>query len=391
MVTRQLGYMGYFDRESCDLDEFKVLTSQNLQAADVPLAAEVIKNVPIYDMAVLGAHLEDTDKRRALLAEWGWVFGHSAGVIALRGAYADTAPIDRATKVFHEIIEEEKSVTSGADHFAAAGANDRIWNALQKQCMKDPDGFAEYVANTAIDAACEAWLGPHYQMTTQVNQVRPGGAAQVAHRDYHLGFMTYDKAAAYPMNAHLVSASLTLQGAIAHCDMPIESGPTKLLPFSQLYGPGYLAANLDDHRAYFEEACIQVPLKKGDALFFNPALFHAAGANTSKDILRMANLIQYSSPFGRSIETVDRDAMSRAIFPALLKLKAAGMSEARLHAAIAATAEGYSFPTNLDNDPPIGGLAPKTQADILRQAVAEDWGQEALDAELTALQTRQRA
>ena len=30
-------------------------------------------------------------------------------------------------------------------------------------------------------------------------------------------------------------------------------------------------------------------------------------------------------------------------------------------AAIAATAEGYSFPTNLDNDPPKGGLAPETQ------------------------------
>ena len=37
--------------------------------------------------------------------------------------------------------------------------------------------------------------------------------------------------------------------------------------------------------------------------------------------------------------------------------------------AIAAAAEGYSFPTNLDSDPPMGGLAPKTQAELTREAL----------------------
>lgn len=38
---------------------------------------------------------------------------------------------------------------------------------------------------------------------------------------------------------------------------------------------------------------------------------------------------------------------------------------------IAASAEGYAYPTNLDTDLPSGGLAPKSQAQIFREALAE--------------------
>ena len=41
--------------------------------------------------------------------------------------------------------------------------------------------------------------------------------------------------------------------------------------------------------------------------------------------------------------------------------------------AIAACAEGYAFPTNLDRDPPIGGLAPQTQQQLMKKALAENW------------------
>ena len=51
---------------------------------------------------------------------------------------------------------------------------------------------------------------------------------------------------------------------------------------------------------------------------------------------------------------------------------------------VAASAEGYAFPTNLDRDQPIGGLAPETQAELVWRALQEDWSPEALDAELTA-------
>ncbi|CUK02098.1 Phytanoyl-CoA dioxygenase (PhyH) [Ruegeria denitrificans] len=393
MVNRDLGYVGYFDRESCDLDEFKVLTSQSLSADAVPHAASVEKNIPIYDMQALRPVLDQPDTRRALLAEWAWVLDKSAGVIALKGAYADTSAIDRATEIFRQIIDEERQSGAGeGDHFAASGANDRIWNALQKQCLRDPEGFALYFGNTAVAAACEAWLGPYYQVTAQINQVRPGGKAQQAHRDYHLGFQNADCAARYPAHAHLVTAALTLQGAIAHCDMPLESGPTKLLPFSQLYPAGYLAFHDAAHRGYFEDTYVQLPLAKGDAVFFNPALFHAAGENSSADIHRMANLLQISSAFGRAMEALDRRAMSQAVFPSLIALTQRGdLTGAELDAAIAAIAEGYPFPTNLDTDPPIGGNAPESQADILRQAVSERWSEAQLVAALSALQTRQAA
>ncbi|WP_136444064.1 phytanoyl-CoA dioxygenase family protein [Pacificoceanicola onchidii] len=393
MVERQLGYMGYFDRESCDLDEFKVLTSQNLLPEAVPQAASVVKNVPLYDMAEHRETLSDPSARKRLMEEWAWVLGKSAGVIVLKGAYADTTPIDRATDVFRQIIAEERVGAEGkGDHFAASGANDRIWNSLQKQCLRDPEGFALYFGNTAIAAACEAWLGPNYQMTAQVNQVRPGGKAQQAHRDYHLGFQSADNAALYPRHAHEVTATLTLQGAIAHCDMPLESGPTKLLPFSQLYGPGYLAFHDEAHRDWFEEAHVQLPLDKGDAVFFNPALFHAAGENTSANIERLVNLVQVSSAFGRAMETLDRAAMSRALHPVLVSLWQGGrLSGQAVAAAIAACAEGYPFPTNLDTDPPIGGNAPASQAQLLAEAVATGADTEAFAETLAALKTRQAA
>ena len=73
------------------------------------------------------------------------------------------------------------------------------------------------------------------------------------------------------------------------------------------------------------------------------------------------------------MESIDREAMSNAVFPALCERAAAGADERMLRNAIAACAEGYAFPTNLDRDQPIAGLAPETQADVLWQAVQESW------------------
>ncbi|MEM9678653.1 MAG: phytanoyl-CoA dioxygenase family protein, partial [Pseudomonadota bacterium] len=207
-----------------------------------------------------------------------------------------------------------------------------------------------------------------FQMTAQVNVVYPGGQAQEGHCDYHLGFMTADQTARYPAHVHAMSAQLTLQGAIAHCDMPLESGPTKLLPHSQKWSQNYLQFRDPSVRALFEEQHIQVPLAKGDMLFFSPGLLHAAGANTSRDINRMANLVQISSPFGRAMETVDRTAICKAIFPHLAK---AELSDEERESVIASSAEGYPFPTNLDRDPPINGLAPPSQQDLMRTALQE--------------------
>ncbi|MEI7290559.1 phytanoyl-CoA dioxygenase family protein [Paraburkholderia tropica] len=373
-----------YTEQACSLEEFAALIEQ---PAHVPrFTSEIQQKIPLYDCAALAASLADPARRAALLAEWAQVLDAGAGVFVLRGAYVDPAPVDAATAVFEAIIASERMQGIGAgDHFAKAGANDRIWNAQEKLCVRAPEVFARYFANPMLAAASEAWLGPGYQMTSQVNVVRPGGEAQRAHRDYHLGFLSVEEAQRYPAHVHRVSAYLTLQGAVAHSDMPVESGPTRLLPHSQRYAPGYVAWRREDFRAYFEAHCVQLPLAKGDALFFNPALFHAAGANRTADVQRMANLLQVSSPFGRAMETVNRRRMSEAVFPVLREARASGAwSAAEIEAVIASCAEGYPFPTDLDRDPPLGGLAPPSQQAIVRQALKENWTDAALRDALRA-------
>ena len=384
---------GYFYTDECSLDEFVGVVSQSLDIAELSFAAAVEKNIPIYDINALGEKLSHPETRLHIMSEWANVLRNSAGVLVLKGAYADTAPIDAASKIYNEIIEAQKEQSDGeGDHFAKAGANDRVWNSLQKLCDRSPETFARYFGNVAIATVCEAWLGPNYQMTAQINLVRPGGAAQQAHRDYHLGFQTAEVSSQYPAHVHDLSPALTLQGAVAHTDMPVETGPTKLLPFSQLYRAGYAAWRREDFRDYFETHQVQLPLSKGDAVFFNPALFHAAGENFSESTGRMANLLQVSSAFGRAMETVDRKTMSEQLFPAIAKLQGEGaLTKGEIEAAVAACAEGYSFPTNLDRDPPIGGLAPETQQAIFHKALNEKWSIQAFSEALNNLSKRQMA
>ena len=373
-------HIGYFDPDVCDIAEFEALIDRKTDPASVPHASDIQSEVPIYDAAML-------DINHAVMAEWASSLMHGAGIVVLKNAYPDTGILDEATAVYQDIIAAEKG-SSGADHFAASGANDRVWNSLEKLCLAAPDVFLRYFANPAIAAVSEAWLGPNYQMTAQVNLVYPGGAAQLAHRDYHLGFQLAEVSCAYPAHVHDLSPALTLQGAVAHCDMPVESGPTKLLPFSQTYRAGYAAWRRDDFRSLFERRYIQLPLAKGDAVFFNPALFHGAGANSSTDIHRMANLLQVSSAFGRAMETVDRRGMSKALYPHAVASKNR-LSTTEMAATIGACAEGYSFPTNLDRDPPLGGLAPETQAALFARALNEDMDQAAFEAALDAMAGRQ--
>ncbi|KMW57911.1 Protein involved in biosynthesis of mitomycin antibiotics/polyketide fumonisin [Candidatus Rhodobacter oscarellae] len=361
----------WFDLEAGDIDAFAAQIPAATDPADWPNAAEVVRSVLIYDGAAIRAM--DATAQAALMGEWARAFLAGPGIVVIKGAYDDLSVLDRATDLFTRMIEQERqSGAGGGDHFAKPGANDRVWNALQKHCLADPEGFALYYGNICLELVSTAWLGPNYQFTAQVNRVNPGGTAQTAHRDYHLGFMTREDASRWPVHAHLLSPALTLQGAVAHVDMPLKSGPTLYLPYSQRYPEGYIAFNKPEFQAYFAQHHVQLPLEKGDAAFFNPALMHGAGNNVSSDILRLANLLQVSSAFGRPIETVDRGAMARALLEPLQTLLAAGrLSEAQAHAAIAATAEGYAYPTNLDTDPPVGGLAPLSQAEIMRRALAE--------------------
>ena len=81
--------------------------------------------------------------------------------------------------------------------------------------------------------------------------------------------------------------------------------------------------------------------------------------------------------------------MSRVLYPALLSLQTNGrLTPAETNAAIAATAEGYAYPTNLDTDPPVGGLAPLSQAEIFRQALSNGTSPEEFDGQMNAWESR---
>src|SRR5204862_478378 len=190
--------------------------------ADYPYASTVEQNVLIYDGARLRKQLSRPACRPPVENELARALLDGPGIVVLTGAFDDPWVIDRATWQFEAIIAAQRAAGGAAgEHFAAAGQNDRIWNALEKLALRAPE------------------------------------------------------------------------------------------------------------------------------VFFNPALFHAAGANRTADVRRMANLLQVASAFGRAMEAVDRAAMSVAVSPALQGMADDGASPAAIANVIAACAEGYPFPTNL--------------------------------------------
>lgn len=378
-----------FTDEQINVADLANICQRSTSLEDYPFAAATAENIVIYHGERVHKVLIDPQSERALQAEWTRCLKDGPGVFVVKGAYSDLSVIDRTTAAFKEIIAQEKASGSGqGDHF---GTNERVWNSLQKACLYDPDLFVDYYKNPVLALACRSWLGPHYQMTAQVNNVKPGGAAQAAHRDYHLGFQSEGIIRQFPAHVQQASQYLTLQGAIAHCDMPLESGPTLFLPYSQLYKPGYLAIRQDPFRQYFDQHRSQIPFEKGDMVFFSPALFHGAGTNRSNQD-RMANLVQISSAFGRPMETINRLKMIEAVYPVLLRRKLNGsISNRECGDTVASTADGYSFPTNLDSDPPLGGNAPETAAQMVHRALNQSWPLEQLMAELKKYAKRRLA
>ena len=390
----------HFQVESLRLEDFKQICSRTIDNSTYPLACAVQHNIPIYDLEALEAGPESItpETLTQLQDEWHHILHSGPGVFVLQKMYNPTrySTILSATdNAFNKIIARERqSKTSKGDHFAASGSNDRIWNSFNKHGSEDPSSFIDYYSNPWLATVCSAWLGPAYRVTAQVNAVHPGGAAQEAHRDFHLGFQEADACSLFPAQTQLATQFLTLQGAVAHTDMPLESGPTRFLPFSQTYPPGYLAWRQPEFRAFFQENYVSLPLALGDGVFFNPALFHAAGANIMSPetgFRRVANLLQISSPFGKPMETVDSLPLISATWDLLLKrYRAAGnqvadtnldpcfsLAAREVRAFVQAVGEGYPFPTNLDRRPPApSGMAPESEQDILLKGLEMGWSRE---------------
>ena len=370
-----------------DFDKFRDIVSTSTDLSDWSRANAVEQNVLIYHGPDVVKVADDAKEREEIKSEWMKVLNEGPGIFVVTEAFRDLAVVDTATETFKELIRRQHlEGEQGGDHFAAPGSNDRVWNVFEKHCLANPQNFIDYYENDILALASEAWLGFGYQITAQVNQVNPGGKAQRPHRDYHLGFMSKERLAQYPALVHALSPLLTLQGAVAHCDMPRETGPTMYLPYSQCYPRGYMDFSLAEFQDHFATHYSQLPLKNGDMVFFNPALMHAAGENRTQDIRRIINVLQISSIMGRPMETVNRTGILHAIYPLLLAHPPQNDQEKAAQTRIInACAHCYPFPANLDTHPPINGLAPLSQRDVLEACLAESHPTTEFLQQLTAL------
>ena len=337
----------YFSQSDIDYDDLAKICSQKTLQEDYPFADSVSNNVVIYDANYLESFIGDSENELRLKTELHQVLEGGPGVFVIRNLYRHDA-IDQSNNIFEKILESEDNTSN--DHFAS-GTNTRIWNAFQKVALEDPEAFISYYSNNLLKLVAESWCGPNSQMTAQVNIVRPGGEMQKPHRDYHLGFQENQVVELFPISAHRLSNYLTLQGGVAHTDMPLASGPTMVLPYSQQYELGYLAWRDNACTDFFNDNAVQNQMNKGDGIFFNPALLHGAGSNTTKDFHRIGNLLQISSPFGKTMERIDYLKIINRIYPLLLEHSInKTLSEKLIENVLVCATDGYAFPTNLDND-----------------------------------------
>ena len=338
----------FFKVKDVNPKEFEDIIKNKAKKEDFTLCDDLQKNVPIYHSKKIFSAKNKEDYKNEL----NYIFEKGPGVVVFKQMYEDLSLIDKKNEIFYEIHKEDKELYPEFSHFTGPNPNLRIWNTLEKAALKNSECFINYYKNPIIRLVSESWLGSFYQVTSQVNSVKPNGKAQSPHRDYHLGFQEDYTVEKFPLNAQVMSQMLTLQGAIAHSDMPIESGPTMLLPFSQQYPLGYLAYREKTFQDIFHENYIQLPLEKGDGVFFNPALFHGSGNNHSNSD-RIANLLQISSAFGKPMETLNFEKMTMSLYqPLLEKFINKQIDREELENVCLCICDNYSFPTNIAKDVP---------------------------------------
>lgn len=125
-----------------------------------------------------------------------------------------------------EVLPDEVTTSAGLEQTTVSGTH-------SVNDIPRIRGHFRVLLESLAAAHSRAWLGPLRQPTAQVHVFRPGAKSQIPHCDDRIGFQVKDSCAKTPSIVHAASQSLTIQGAVAHLNMSIRSGPTRLLPFSQ--------------------------------------------------------------------------------------------------------------------------------------------------------------
>src|SRR4029078_4218181 len=102
-------------------------------------AAGCEKSVRVCSAPTLAATTSTPEGRRAAQAEVVKALTAGPGIVVFKRAYADLDVVDRAAGALDDLIDQQgRSGVVGGDHFAKPGANDRVWNALEKLALHDP-------------------------------------------------------------------------------------------------------------------------------------------------------------------------------------------------------------------------------------------------------------
>src|SRR5262245_29500295 len=130
MVEVSARVQPWLGESAFQLDELRTLTERDTDLSAYPHAADVRQNVLVYSAAEMV--LAD---RRALQAELISALADGPGVVVFAGAFPDPV-VDAASAAFTDLIAAQRAAGGAAgDHFGAAGANDRVWNAAQKLAL----------------------------------------------------------------------------------------------------------------------------------------------------------------------------------------------------------------------------------------------------------------
>jgi hypothetical protein len=301
---------GYLSADDCRLADLIDLVSQKTDLADYPYAAAVEQNTLIYDGARLRKELSGPAGRLRVEGELARALLDGPGIVMLAGAFDDPWVIDRATRQFEAIIAAQRAAGGAAgDHFAAAGQNDRIWNALEKLALRP-----RYSRTTTPTTSSRPCAGPGWGPAIRSPR-RSTWSTRAARRRACTGTTTWGSP-----------------------PTPRPRGSRRTCTGSRPCSPCRARSRIP--------ACRPRP--------------------------------------ARPCTCRTRISTCPATWPG------GGRSSGAIGNVIAACAEGYAFPANLDLDQPIDGLAPLTQADILSRAVAEGWSRQQLKTELGAWSARRQ-
>ena len=318
----------WLTEDDCGLDDFRRLVEQHTDPADYPHAdARRAGRAGLRQRRGCAPRRRPTDGARCR-PSWSGRCRRPRHRGRSTARSPTSAVVDRATGGFEELIARAARrraaprATTSPSRAPTTGSGTR-WRS--SPCAH-PEVFADYYANDMHRRwSRQAWLGPGYQVTSQVNVVNPGGAAQSVHRDYHLGFLhARRRPRAYPAHVHRLSPGAHPAGrgrALRHARRVRPDACTCRTRRSTC--PATSPGGCRSSATYFDAHHVQLPLRQGRRGVLQPGAVPRGRAPTAPPTSRrMANLLQVSSAFGRAMETVDRERDVRGGLPGAARRKA---------------------------------------------------------------------